>query len=186
MTREESEGAARWPPLHPCKETGRDASTNLPLPSQSCPANLARTSPRTDQAEKRRGGTRGEPPLPLGQRRPTGKGVQPPLVSLCARFGSSTRRGAAMPPLKHREGGMLRPSVPPGATSTEQPLTWTVARLAVCVNRHFLGAEGVDIAQSHFSPEFWGVPAGRAALLSALCDGKAEVDPIGPNPPQPH
>jgi ribosomal protein S18 acetylase RimI-like enzyme len=67
MTREDMKGRHDGRPFIPCKETGRDASTNLPLPSSSCPASLARTSPQTDQAEKRRGGNLGgEPPLRLG------------------------------------------------------------------------------------------------------------------------
>jgi hypothetical protein len=68
MTREEMKERHDGRPSIPYKETERDASTNLPLPSQSCPANLARTRPQTGQAKNRRGGTSSRwPPLPPGR-----------------------------------------------------------------------------------------------------------------------
>jgi hypothetical protein len=73
-----------------------------------------------------------------------------------------------LPPLKHR-GKRDAPAVssPKERATTEQPLTWTVARLEVCVNRHFLEAEGVDTAPLTFLPPIT-VPA--AASLGKGCN----------------
>ena len=122
------------PPSH-YKETERDASTNLPLPSPSCPASSARTRPQTGSKRRTEGAARGSEaaaPFRLEETALSRADLERPTFpcSLCARFGASTRRGAALPPLFHIRPKGAPESPPPHGT----PLTRTLAPDEACVN----------------------------------------------------
>jgi hypothetical protein len=166
-------GAVAAPP--PLPRTGSSTSGGCPRPPEPLPLHpsSSRPVPIDTPAEKRRGGNLGgEPPLPLG-----GGGAlksrtleRHPSPAHCALgWRQAQEEGRHCRPSSIEKEGCSGRQFPQGAPTTEQPLTWTVARPAVCVNRHFLGTEGVDTPARTFPSPFGDLLMASAGSSRIAC-----------------